>query len=178
MAVAGRLVAALMSVVAASASAPSPADSVRRKPDDFGRLLTPLLDDRGTTIAPPARLEPMRERPVRAPDEPAEEARPERPPQEVSLDTVRVNEIRVCRLDVAASRPRNAPPPAAGVIVARWTLLADGTVSEVEIVAEEPTDSEVLSCAKRTVSAWAFDWPRAPVRQQARVSLAEAGRRG
>jgi hypothetical protein len=105
-------------------------------------------------------------RPATAPAEP-ERALPPPPDQEVPAAAVatplgpRANELRACRAEVASQRRVRESKVTAGSVLLRWTVQADGTVADAEVVALSDTDPSLLDCVKRRLSTWAFARPAA-----------------
>jgi hypothetical protein len=127
-------------------------------------------------ITPPARL-PERERPLapRRGDE-GDEAPPLRATEDADLVS-KLDEIRACARDVALERTVPLADVAGGALELRWTVVPTGEVSDAEVVALEPTDADVMLCAKRKMATWRFAAPPADraVRLSTRVSLGEGG---
>ncbi len=64
--------------------------------------------------------------------------------------------VAACRIEIA--RRRQVPPAkvAAGTVVLRFTIEANGRVRNAEALSAEGTDLEVAACAKRVLSEWVF----------------------
>lgn len=126
-------------------------------------------------ITPPARL-PERERPL-APRRGEEDVEaPLRATEDADLVS-KLGEIRACARDVALERTVPLADVARGAVELRWTVVPTGEVSDAEVVALEPTDADVMLCAKRKMATWRFAAPPADraVRLSTRVSLGEGG---
>ena len=68
--------------------------------------------------------------------------------------------IEDCRIEVA--RNRQVPPGQvpADTLLLRWTIKPSGDVASSDVVATKPTDIDVMTCAKSTMSQWRFTPPR------------------
>jgi hypothetical protein len=132
------------------------------RPDKTGTVLTPTApDDHGGAIVPPVSFE-NQPRPETAaaitPVAPTPVATGV-PPEVLALDgtvAARVNELRDCRREIASNRRVSVADVEASRLLLRWTIQPGGEVSDPEVVAEQKTDPDVLSCAKRMMSGWVF----------------------
>jgi hypothetical protein len=72
----------------------------------------------------------------------------------------RFSAARECRLEVG--RRKQLPPThvSAGTLTLRWTILTSGEVAATVVVANTPTDSDLIDCIKRHMVSWTFTRPR------------------
>src|SRR4051794_36395660 len=86
----------------------------------------------------------------------------------------RAKQLRACRTEVAAARRVCESNVSPGPVLLRWTVPADGTVRDTEVVALADTDPAVVECIERKMSGWTF--PRrpetAPVHLEYQLNLA------
>jgi outer membrane biosynthesis protein TonB len=64
--------------------------------------------------------------------------------------------VAACHIEVARRRHLPLAKVAAGTVVLRFTIEADGRVRDAEALAADRTDLEVAACAKRVLSEWVF----------------------
>jgi hypothetical protein len=98
------------------------------------------------------------------PDMSAERPAPVRPTVAIAPDPDmdrRLNDLRVCRFDIASERHVAAARVRVGEVELRWTVVPDGSVEQAEVVAVRATDPDVMSCMKRKMDGWRFA-PRLP----------------
>jgi hypothetical protein len=71
----------------------------------------------------------------------------------------KLSKVADCRIEVA--RNRQVPPAqvSAETLLLRWTIKPTGDVSDSDVVATSPTDIDVMTCAKSTMSQWRFTPP-------------------
>jgi hypothetical protein len=129
-------------------------------------------EDRSTAILPPVSFqgEATRETPSALPPAAPAPVATRVPPEMLALDgtvAARVNELRDCRREIAINRRVSPGDVAAGRLLLRWTIQPGGDVSDAEVVAEQRTDPDVLSCARRMMSGWVF--VRAPGGEPLRI---------
>ena len=126
-----------------------------------GDVQTPSdVEERAATIPAPQSFDQTTgERPVAAqPPAPVPVAQG-LPAEVLALDSnmgAKVNDVLACRLEIAADRRVKVENVPAGQVLARWTLEPSGAVDAVEVVARQPTDPDVLSCARRKIASWLF----------------------
>jgi hypothetical protein len=72
----------------------------------------------------------------------------------------RFSNARECRMEIG--RRKQLPPShvSAGTLTLRWTILTSGEVAATVVVANSPTDSDLIDCVKRHMAAWTFTRPR------------------
>jgi hypothetical protein len=68
----------------------------------------------------------------------------------------RFAELSKCRNEVAFDRKVKPSKVVARGVVLRWTVSSDGSAQNVEVVASEPTDPDVMTCVHKKLSAWEF----------------------
>jgi len=73
---------------------------------------------------------------------------------------VRFSNARDCRVEIG--RRKQLPPAhvSAGALTLRWTILPSGEVAATVVVANSPTDSDLIDCVKRHMVGWTFTRPR------------------
>lgn len=64
-----------------------------------------------------------------------------------------------CRVEVARQKRVPAGSVRASKVILRWTVTANGQVSDTEVVALSPIDGQVTDCVKREMSVWSFTPP-------------------
>jgi hypothetical protein len=164
MRVSGWIIAALLVAGPAGAqptdkSAPQPAELMREELKATGEFRQPSgLEDEATRIRPAtAATEPERVAPA---PPPSSEDAVQATPVNVSLGQ-RANELRACRAEVASDRRVGESNVTAGSVMVRWTVRADGSVAQSEVVALSDTDPALLGCVKRRLGTWTFARPAA-----------------
>jgi hypothetical protein len=68
----------------------------------------------------------------------------------------RFAELSKCRNEVAFDRAVKPSKVVAKGVILRWTVGSDGSAHDVEVVASEPTDPDVMTCVHKKLSAWQF----------------------
>lgn len=79
------------------------------------------------------------------------------PDRGLTVDDAQLNELRACPAQVAAQR--GGKKALAGKLTLRWTVRADGTVQDPEVVAVTGTDPAVMACVERRMAGWRFTRP-------------------
>ena len=71
-----------------------------------------------------------------------------------------LSRVEDCRIEVA--RNRQVPPAQvpADTLLLRWTINPTGEIAGSDVVATSPTDLDVMTCAKSTMSQWRFSPPQ------------------
>jgi hypothetical protein len=136
--------------------APQPAELMRTELKATGEFRQPSgLGDEATRIRP-ATAAPQPERAAPAPPSGSDDAQGRAVNAPLGQ---RANELRACRADVASDRRVSESNVTAGSVMVRWTVRADGSVADSEVVALSDTDPALLGCVKRRLGTWTFARP-------------------
>ncbi|HET6146897.1 MAG TPA: hypothetical protein VFH68_05150 [Polyangia bacterium] len=68
--------------------------------------------------------------------------------------------LSACRVQLARSEDQVWNKVEGGRVNLRWTIRANGTVADPEVVAVDPIDLHLLNCVKQQIGAWTFARPR------------------
>jgi hypothetical protein len=72
----------------------------------------------------------------------------------------RFSAARECRVEVGRRKQLPLAHVSAGTLTLRWTILSSGEVAATVVVANSPTDSDLMDCVKRHMVGWTFTRPR------------------
>ncbi len=140
-----------------------------------GEIVRPTLEDPGTTVSPPSAVSTAVE--LKVPeitddeDEAAAASATPVPPAVRSATNDRLPQLKACRAFVASRRQKTVDRVPGGRVLLRWTVEPNGVVSNAEAVALEPTDPDVLTCARDRVEGWRYDRQTGPIKVTRRVTL-------
>lgn len=127
-----------------------------------GDVKQTTVDDPGTRIRAGevgARVEPTPPTPAEVPPADGRVVQADRThPDEIIGPALarELDRLRVCRAEVASRQRVAVDGVPVGSLELRFTVAADGTVGNSDVVALTPTDPAVLECVQRRMADWRF----------------------
>jgi hypothetical protein len=152
----------------AAAQAPTALDRLRAA-ETAGKVKEPELERSRLNIVEAAPLGPAAERPAlrtaAAVDKPS--PRPRREPPSLRAEVKqRVRDLESCRGGARA-----------GQIQLRWTILPDGRTTNTLVLEQQPTDMDVMKCARKRMDGWRFaSVTSGPIDMESSYTFGRSGR--
>jgi|GEM_PF-3568667 len=131
--------------------------------DDLADITPPNLPDMPDTPDPPA-----------AAEKPAPSLRKSKSDDAISDNAFEkeAQQLWRCRYDVAGRLHKPPMQVPVGNVLIRFTVNVQGVPLGVEVIAEQPTDGDVLTCVKAAVEQWRMARaPESPLQVEKRVAL-------